>query len=144
MPQLDISNFSSQIFWLIICFTILYFYLSKIIIPRIDNIISTRKNIIEEDVNQSHILQQKIDKLQQESNNIRNESSIEYKNTIDQAHKKALNSRNFAILKLKERIESISINSKNEIIKFITHCEQEKEKLVKEFIIIIKSKLFKS
>lgn len=144
MPQLDISNFSSQIFWLIICFTILYFYLSKIIIPRIDNIISTRKNIIEEDVNQSHILQQKIDKLQQESNNIRNESSIEYKNTIDQAHKKALNSRNFAILKLKERIESMSINSKNEIIKFITHCEQEKEKLVKEFIIIIKSKLFKS
>lgn len=144
MPQLDISNFSSQIFWLIICFTILYFYLSKIIIPRIDNIISSRKNIIEEDVNKTYILQQKIDKLQQESVNIRNESSVEYKNTIDQAHKKALNSRNFAILKLKERIESMSINSKNEIIKFITHCEQEKEKLVKEFIIIIKSKLFKS
>ncbi|MAZ80577.1 MAG: hypothetical protein CMP18_02200 [Rickettsiales bacterium] len=144
MPQLDISNFSSQIFWFLLCFVFLYFYLNKIIIPRIDKIILNRKKIIEDDTNQSFALQQKIDKLKQESFDIRNSSNIDYKNKIDQAHKKALNSRDIAILKLKDRIETMSINSKDEIIKFVTHCEQQKEKLVKDFIISIKTKLFRS
>lgn len=144
MPQLDISNFSSQIFWFLLCFVFLYFYLNKIIIPRIDKIISNRKKIIEDDTNRSFALQQKIDKLKQESFDIRNSSNIDYKNKIDQAHKKALNSRDIAILKLKDRIETMSINSKDEIIKFVTHCEQQKEKLVNDFIISIKTKLFRS
>ena len=144
MPQLDISNFSSQIFWFLLCFVFLYFYLNKIIIPRIDKIILNRKKIIEDDTNQSFALQQKIDKLKQESFDIRNSSNIDYKNKIDQAHKKALNSRDIAILKLNDRIETMSINSKDEIIKFVTHCEQQKEKLVKDFIISIKTKLFRS
>jgi F-type H+-transporting ATPase subunit b len=144
MPQLDISNFSSQIFWFLLCFVFLYFYLNKIIIPRIDKIILNRKKIIEDDTNRSFALQQKIDKLKQESFDIRNSSNIDYKNKIDQAHKKALNSRDIAILKLKDRIETMSINSKDEIIKFVTHCEQQKEKLVKDFIISIKTKLFRS
>ena len=144
MPQLDISNFSSQIFWFLLCFVFLYFYLNKIIIPRIDKIILNRKKIIEDDTNRSFALQQKIDKLKQESFDIRNSSNIDYKNKIDQAHKKALNSRDIAILKLNDRIETMSINSKDEIIKFVTHCEQQKEKLVKDFIISIKTKLFRS
>ncbi|KAF8818584.1 F0F1 ATP synthase subunit B family protein [Rickettsia endosymbiont of Cardiosporidium cionae] len=44
MPQLDSSNFISQIFWLLILFTLLYAVVSKFIIPRFLQILQKRKD----------------------------------------------------------------------------------------------------
>ncbi len=50
LPQMDVTTFSSQIFWLVITFAILYFILSKKILPDISGIIENRKNHIESDL----------------------------------------------------------------------------------------------
>lgn len=42
MPQLDISTFPSQIFWLIICFGILCLIMATMVTPRIATTLSTR------------------------------------------------------------------------------------------------------
>ena len=48
MPQLDPKYWASQTFWLILVFTILYFTLSKIFIPKIkENLDIREKKIIE-------------------------------------------------------------------------------------------------
>lgn len=46
MPQLDPSSFASQIFWLIIAFTMLYFFMSKFFVPRISQIVDGRENSV--------------------------------------------------------------------------------------------------
>ena len=56
MPQLDVSTFSSQIFWLIICFSVLYYLLSRKALPRISEILEARQDRIAADLDQAQRL----------------------------------------------------------------------------------------
>ncbi|MFN7039161.1 MAG: hypothetical protein ACK4OM_06335 [Alphaproteobacteria bacterium] len=91
MPQLDPSSFISQIFWLAISFTILFFIVVKLIVPNILQIITERNNIIENDLNkaeQAKINAETIEKL--------------YKDSIENAHHKANKLIEEAKLQIKE------------------------------------------
>jgi F-type H+-transporting ATPase subunit b len=63
MPQLDISTYPSQLFWLLITFTSLYFILSKFIIPRISRVLLKRSDAIDGKLRQAFILRQKSESL---------------------------------------------------------------------------------
>ena len=56
MPQLDVSTFPSQIFWLIICFSILYYLLSRRALPRVSEILEARQDRIAADLDQAQRL----------------------------------------------------------------------------------------
>jgi F-type H+-transporting ATPase subunit b len=47
MPQLDVSTFPSQIFWLIVCFAALYFIMAKLAMPKIEAVVEERRRRIE-------------------------------------------------------------------------------------------------
>lgn len=66
MPQLDTSTFLSQIFWLVITFTALYWYLQRFILPKLGGIISRRALKAADDLEQANTLQKNISLLQQE------------------------------------------------------------------------------
>ncbi len=52
MPQLEqINTFAAQIFWLFVCFGIVYFFVSKFAAPKLGGIIELRENTIASDVN---------------------------------------------------------------------------------------------
>ncbi len=46
LPQLDYSTYPSQIFWLVISFTVLYAFISYFVIPKIEIIFEKRSEII--------------------------------------------------------------------------------------------------
>ena len=50
MPQLDSTWFASQLFWLFICFTVLYVLLSRFILPPLQSVIASRKGAIDSDL----------------------------------------------------------------------------------------------
>ena len=50
MPQLDVSTWPSQLFWLAISFFALYFVVSRLIIPRTGGVIELRKTTVETDL----------------------------------------------------------------------------------------------
>lgn len=54
MPQLDTSTFTSQLFWLCICFFSMLFIMSKFIIPRIADIMEQRQRKIDGYLNKAH------------------------------------------------------------------------------------------
>jgi F-type H+-transporting ATPase subunit b len=56
VPQLDVSTFSSQIFWLIICFGTLYWLLSRRALPRVSEILEARQDRIAADLDQAQRL----------------------------------------------------------------------------------------
>jgi F-type H+-transporting ATPase subunit b len=56
VPQLDVSTFPSQIFWLIICFGILYYLLSRRALPRVSEILEARQDRIAADLDQAQRL----------------------------------------------------------------------------------------
>lgn len=50
MPQLDMSTWPPQLIWLAISFALLYFVVSRIVIPRTGGIIAERKSTIDTDL----------------------------------------------------------------------------------------------
>ena len=56
LPQMDISSYSSQIFWLIITFGILYIFMWKIAIPQLRTTVEERKDKISNDLSDAEQL----------------------------------------------------------------------------------------
>lgn len=50
LPQLDISTFANQIFWLVLCLLVLYWVLAKVALPRIAAVISDRQGAVTGDL----------------------------------------------------------------------------------------------
>ncbi len=56
MPQLEVSTFVSQIFWLIVCFSVLYYLLSRKALPRVAEVLETRADRIRADLDEAQRL----------------------------------------------------------------------------------------
>ena len=56
MPQLEVSTYISQIFWLIVTFSLLYYLLSKKALPRIADVLEARADRIRADLDEAQRL----------------------------------------------------------------------------------------
>lgn len=56
MPQLEVSTYVSQVFWLIACFGFLYYLLSKKALPRVADILEARADRIRADLDEAQRL----------------------------------------------------------------------------------------
>ena len=50
MPQLDVNAWPPQLFWLAVTFLVLYFIISKVVIPRTGGVIEGRQKQIDSDL----------------------------------------------------------------------------------------------
>jgi F-type H+-transporting ATPase subunit b len=57
MPQLDLSTFPSQVFWLFVTFTVLYALMAMLITPRIERIVTARQSRVDGALAQASRLQ---------------------------------------------------------------------------------------
>jgi len=53
MPQLDFSTFPNQIFWLVVSLIVVYFIVSKVILPRIGGVLEERHSVISDYISQA-------------------------------------------------------------------------------------------
>jgi F-type H+-transporting ATPase subunit b len=53
LPQMDVSTFPSQVFWLVVTFGALYWIMSAIILPRLGGAIEERRDRIADDLDQA-------------------------------------------------------------------------------------------
>lgn len=67
MPQLEqIDTFISQIFWLIISFGLLYYLMSKVVLPRIAGIMAEREDRVEQDLARAQTLKLQAEQIMAE------------------------------------------------------------------------------
>lgn len=50
MPQLDVTTFANQIFWLVVAIVIIYLILSRVALPRIGAVLAERRGTITNDI----------------------------------------------------------------------------------------------
>lgn len=142
MPQLDTSQYGSQLFWFFLCFVVLYIFASRIILPRIRNILNERKNVIDADLSSAASLDDKIYTLQQKTDSLRKDASQKYQIKLDEVSKDASAKREKMLLELKEKIEQITEKSRSELKDFIAKSHAESEAAIKNLSQKIKEKLF--
>ncbi len=140
MPQLDFTTYSSQIFWLIICFTTLYFFASKIILPRIAQIISERDSIIDADLEKANKLEEKISELNSKNEKLKKDANHKYQLKIEEALKQASKEREKIIEDLKNKLDSMAEKSKKDITDFLAKSSSKREESVENLVKLIKEK----
>ncbi len=50
MPQFDTTTFASQIFWLVVCFAVVFVFVWRIALPRISATLENRQRKISDDL----------------------------------------------------------------------------------------------
>ena len=65
MPQFDLSNYTSQIFWMLISFGILFLWITYFIFPLFHTIFDARTLIIKKHLSQAEKINKKAEKLAQ-------------------------------------------------------------------------------
>ena len=59
MPQLDFATFPNQIFWLLVTLVVIYFILSRVVLPRVGSVLSERQGTITNDISAAEELKLK-------------------------------------------------------------------------------------
>ena len=80
LPQFDFSTWSSQIFWLVVTFSVLYFVLANFILPRIGEGLSERGDRIADDLDAASRMQKEAE-----------QASVAYERVMASAKAKAQN-----------------------------------------------------
>ena len=88
MPQLDPTYWASQVFWLTLIFSAIYFLIAKIFVPKIKGNIDARESQIRKDINEANSLKEEADKKLKEYNKIIDEAKLEAKKLISEGRKK--------------------------------------------------------
>jgi len=117
MPQLNPEFWISQILWLTITFGILYFFLSKLILPKISSNLETRKSEILENIDAADKQRKESEKKIKEYEKILQESKNEAKQYFNQAREKIIkdiNKKKEALDKeLEEELMKVEIEIKD-------------------------------
>ena len=141
MPQLDFTTYSSQIFWFILCFSILYLSTHFIILPRVRSILSKRHDLIENDKNLAEEINQQIDLINNEGQENLQKANLEYLQKIEEITKKSHQERDKSMTELKHKIELKVKESRDEIKKFVDDSKASNTKIIQDLVQIIKNKI---
>ena len=85
MPQFNAYSFNSQLFWLLLTFTSLYFLITYFILPRIRENIRLRKNKIANDLERAENIKIEIENMISQSNTKYEEAKSSVQKTIKDA-----------------------------------------------------------
>ena len=118
MPQLEITTFPSQIFWLVVSFLMLYLIMSRIIIPRISFVIKKRETEIKNNVHIAEQIYEDTKIINDEFEKIKKETQEEartIKNNLKEIIK-AFTINNAKSIKKEREIGSIKIGKNADLI----------------------------
>ena len=125
MPQLDISGFPSQIFWLVITFVFLWWLMAKVALPKVGLVLEERQKKISDSLDMA-------DDLRKEA-----ASELEsYEIAISKAHdeaRKVINDANQEGMQASaNQLAEIRISLTNQFAEVETEIESVKEKALEE------------
>jgi F-type H+-transporting ATPase subunit b len=142
MPQFDFTTYSSQIFWFSICFALLYFFASKIILPRIQKIIEERKTLIDSNLLAAKDLDCKIESIKTRTALLRQEASTAYSSKLEEVTKNAAKQRDKMVEELKEKLETKTQKSRQELRSFVEQSKAKSESTIAATVQTIYDKIF--
>lgn len=120
MPQLDLSNYFSQIFWTVICLSVIFFTFKHIYIPRIQDVFNKRSKRIADLIADSQKLAAEALRLQEDYDSkikevyikvakLRNEKLSEFEETCQQKLYKLQEEHDQALKENKRKISKARI-----------------------------------
>ena len=153
MPQLEITTYPSQIFWLAVSFLILYLIMSRFIIPKISSVIKSRESEIKNNIHISEQMYKDTEIINNEYEEIKKEIEGEARGIInylkETTNKKITKNTDLLKKRLEQKLEKneqeiinkkkkalkeinkISLNLSEEILKKLSNENRELKTIIK-------------
>ncbi len=144
MPQFNFATYPSQIFWFIICFTVLYLFMARVFLPRIKNIIAQRKSIIDNDLSSAASLESDILEAQKKSDELKASATLKYKTTLENSLKNANLKREKMLEEFKNNAEKMVESTHKKIAQTVENSKAQNTAAVKKIADLTSSKIFKN
>jgi len=144
MPQLDVSTYFSQVFWFLIFFSLLFFVVSCLFLPKLDEIINTRNKRVLDSFNSSVHLLKLIENQIVKYNAALNEARIQAKKVIDNALVQVEEMRANMKDILEERDKRMSKLVEEEVARFKSEYTDELRRIATGIALIYYNKLTNS
>lgn len=141
MPQLDPTWFASQLFWLFVCFIVLYVFMVRGIIPRIREVLETRQHRVDADIEFARSMQEEAETTKQDYEASLEASRNQVRDLVNQAQ---LNAEGYAETGHKEmdaEIAGLTANAESEIAAQLKQLEKDASPVVKELSALLVEKI---
>ncbi|MCB1529776.1 MAG: hypothetical protein H6853_06780 [Rhodospirillales bacterium] len=125
LPQFDPTWFPSQIFWLAVCFGVLYLFFSKKTLPEISGVIENRRNHIQSDLDMA-------EKLTGETENVQRTYEKNLDKARSDASKAVLDVENGIKAEMASRQEAFRKRSESDVRSAETRIEKAKAEAMDE------------
>ena len=127
MPQFNAKSFNSQLFWLIVTFTILYVSITYLILPRIRENIRLRKNKIANDIERAESIKLEVESMISQSNTKFEEAKNQVQKIIKETLVKSNKEHDNQIDNIKKQIANLQIESERKIDQYKKNLEKDIE-----------------
>ena len=115
MPQLDKTYWLSQVFWLVLVFSLLYFCINNIFLPKIKNNLSNREKKIKDNLEEAKLLNDNASQKKQEYINALEDGKKSVQKIISEAKKKLNQDIESKKEDIEKKIQDEIYNANNEI-----------------------------
>ena len=141
MPQFNAKSFNSQLFWLVITFTVLYIIMTYFILPRIRENIRLRKNKIANDLERAENIKAEIENMISKSNIKLEEAKNQAQKMIKESMLRSNKEYDNQIDTIKKQIANMQIKAEKNITEYKKSLEKDIEKSTISLCAVILSKL---
>lgn len=132
MPQLEVATYPSQVFWVLVGFTLVYLFVSRVAVPGLQEIIRSRTTYVESILRSAEKLKTEADRIQTESRialeEVQLEASAEEQKLVFDFKQKSLAERNAFCERLEKESQEKSMaltDAANEVFSIIAASSDE-------------------
>lgn len=144
MPQLDFATFPGQLFWLAVSFVILYILASRIMLPKIADVVEARAKYIADDIDKAETLTNQAEQAEKNAAKILAESSDKARNLIAESSSKAKAKMDTKRAELSEKLEQKIKKAEIEITKIEKQSIEVVDAVSAELSVEIANKILKA
>lgn len=138
MPQFNPSTFSSQIFWLILCFLFLVFFMYRRGVPRVRHVLDKRAHHIHAMKKKETSCLENIATLSKEMHTLKTDNIMKTNQTLDTLHQELIATKERALHEQHDRLAKARKDNLIRIDHEFTHLRTEMtpfaQKLAKNFL----------
>lgn len=122
MPQLDFTTYPNQIFWLVVTLVVIYFMMTRVILPRISSVLAERAKTITSDLERAEELKQKAAEAEEALKKAEADAKAEARRIIEETKAEIQKDLEAAMKKAEAEIAKMAAASEEKIAEIRAHA----------------------
>ncbi len=141
MPQMEFADYVPQVIWLILCFGCLYVLMSRLVLPRVAEILENRQRKLDHDIESAERLRNEAAAALAEYEAAMREAALQAENIISEARERLKIEAQQRLDALDRRLDEQAVVNEKRLNELGVAAEAEVRKVAGELVPLTVSKL---